>query len=180
MPYCFSTNVDDYLMYLSKVIVYVNLWVNCNLCIVGNFKSSDTNVFGKFLNNFCAEYGYFRLLLPDDTFTYVSDCLGSSTWIDHCLSSASFHQAIKSMTILQDIIMSDHRPLAFDISCADLPINFIEIKTDLKLSNNVICGQVTSDQKYAYSLMKKKLFSEINLPTLSSTANTLYVKVINT
>ena len=40
------------------------------------------------------------------------------------------------MSVLQDIIMSDHRPLAFDISCADLLI--IEIKTDFKLSNNVI------------------------------------------
>ena len=59
--------------------------------------------------------------------------------------------------------MSDHRPVVFDISCADLPI--IEITTDHKLSNNVIWGQVTSDQKYAYSLMCKKLFSEINLPT---------------
>ena len=123
-------------------------------------------MFGKLLTNFCAECSYLisdKLLLPADTFTYVSDCHGSSTWIDHCLPSASFHQAKRNMTVLQDIIMSDHRPLAFDISCADLPI--IEIKTDLKLSNNVIWGQVTSDQKYAYSLMCKKLFSKINLST---------------
>ena len=67
------------------------------------------------------------------------------------------------MTVLQDIIISDHRPLGFDVSCADFPI--IEIKTNLKLCNNVIWGQVISDQKYACSYMCKKLFAEINLPT---------------
>ena len=115
------------------------------------------------LNNFGAEYSYLisdRPLLPANTFMHVNDCHCSSTWIDHCLSSASFHQAIQSMTVLQDIIMSDHGPFAFDISCADLPT--IEIKTYLKLSNNVMWRQVTSDQKCAYSLMCKKLFSEIN------------------
>ena len=59
----------------------------CNLCIVGDFNASDENMFGKFLINFCAEYSYFisdRFLLPANTFMYVSDCHGSSTWIDHC------------------------------------------------------------------------------------------------
>ena len=166
LPYCSSANVDDYLMYLSKVNSMCESVGDCNLCVVGDFNASDTNMFGKLLNSFCAEYSYLisdKLLLPADTFTYVSDCHGSTTWIDHCLSSASFHQAIQNMTVLQDIIISDHRPLAFDISCANLPI--IEIKSDIKLSNKVIWGQVTSDQKYAYSLMCKKLFSEINLPT---------------
>ena len=122
MPYCSSANGDDYLMYLSKVNSVCESVGDCNLCIVGDFNASDMNMFGKFLNNFCAEYSYliFDILLPADTFMYVSDFHTSSTWIYRCLSSASFHEAIKSMTVLQDIIMSDHRPLEFDISCADL------------------------------------------------------------
>ena len=112
-------------MHLSKVNSICESVGDCNLCVVGDFNASETNMLGKLLNNFYAEYSYLisdKLLLPADNFTYVSDCHGSSTWIDHCLSFASFHQVIQNMTVLQEIIRSDHRPLAFDISCADLPI----------------------------------------------------------
>ena len=93
-PYCSSANVDDYLMYLSKVNSMCESVGDCNLCIAGDFNASDTNMFSKFLNNFFAKYSYLisdRLLLPADTFTYVCDCRGLSSRIDHCWSSASFH-----------------------------------------------------------------------------------------
>ena len=49
-----------------------------------------------------------NIILPTDSFTYLSDAHGSTSWIDHCASKSSAHEAIESIKILQKLIISDH------------------------------------------------------------------------
>ena len=123
LPYCSHANIDKYLAYLSKLNTMCETADDSCLCVLGDFNASDNNMFGQALHDFCTDYDFIlsdKFLLPNDTFTYVSDSHGSTSWIDHCLSSAAFHQAIRCMSVLHDIITSDHRPLAFTIDCPNL------------------------------------------------------------
>ena len=165
LPYCSHANIDKYLAYLSKLNTMCETADHSCLCVLGDFNAGDNNMFGQVLHDFCTEYDFIlsdKLLLPNDTFTYVSDSHGSTSWIDHCLSSDAFHQAIRCMSVLHDIITSDHRPLAFTIDCPNLPV-FEE--TGIKLATKVNWKQVTPAQKYSYGMRCKKLLSEIELPT---------------
>ena len=57
-----------------------------------------------------------ELLLPADTFTFVSSSHGSTSWLDHVLSIASGHALVESVHVKTDFVSSDHLPLCFDIS----------------------------------------------------------------
>ena len=56
-----------------------------------------TNTFGGLLEVFCLENEFIisdYALLPQDTFTYISDAHNTTYCIDHFVSSFSVHQAI--------------------------------------------------------------------------------------
>ena len=59
-------------------------------------------------------------LLPQGTFTYISDAHNTS-WIGHFVSSFSMHQAMFNMDVLTECIISDHRAVAVNIQCSHLP-----------------------------------------------------------
>ena len=53
------------------------------------------------------------LILPDDTYTFVSDVhVGTTSWIDHVLVSGGSLQACESMDVLYDFVTSDHEPIS--------------------------------------------------------------------
>jgi exonuclease III len=52
-----------------------------------------------------------------DVSTYISDDGHKSSWIDHVLSSIGIDKLISNFDILNDVIVSDHKPLAFKINC---------------------------------------------------------------
>ena len=84
-----------------------------NVCILGDFNACSGNKFGKLLDTFSMENGFVisdKALMTSDTFTFVSDCHGTTSWLDHCLSSINFHNIISGIKVLQEYISSDHRP----------------------------------------------------------------------
>jgi len=73
-----------------------------NICVFGSFNADKNNAFGQLLDTYCNENEYLfsdRLLLPNDSFTFVSDCHGKTSWLDHCLTSDSVHNCISSIKI---------------------------------------------------------------------------------
>ena len=88
--------------------------------ICGDFNAGPTSRFFPFLSSFINEN---NLLLSDMTrlcnaCTYISDDGLRSTWIDHIVCSANFDDKILDVEVLQDVIMSDHRPLVFKMECS--------------------------------------------------------------
>ena len=54
----------------------------------GDFNAGTTNTFGGLLEDFCMENDFIisdYALLPQDTFTYISDARNTTSWIDHFL-----------------------------------------------------------------------------------------------
>jgi len=77
-----------------------------------------------FVRRLCMENDFIisdYALLPQDTFTYISDAHNTSSWIDHFVSSLSVHQAMFNMDVLIECILSDHRVVAVSIQCSHLP-----------------------------------------------------------
>ena len=102
-------------------MICINL--DCTNLFLLDFNASDSNLLGPQLNQCCEDSGYKftdKEFLPQDTFTYFSEAHGSTSWIDHCLTSESIHQAVESMQVLHDYVSSDHSPLVI-ICCSQLP-----------------------------------------------------------
>jgi len=68
------------------------------------------------------------------------------------------------MSILHEVITSDHRPLALTVSCPKLPMLEESGGGDFR-SSKVNWHKITPDQKHSYSFLCKKLLSEIELPS---------------
>ena len=60
-----------------------------------------------------------------DGITYVSDDGSKVSWVDHIFSSAAIDSLISNISILNDVIASNHKPISFDI--AGININHTEI-----------------------------------------------------
>src|SRR5438132_7130817 len=61
--------------------------------------------------------------------TYISDDGIRRTWIDHILASSTVNQLISDINILNDVIVSDHKPVSFRV---DINVNHSAIVSDHK------------------------------------------------
>ena len=80
--------------------------ISCNaqiFVLLWDFNAGVTNTYGGLLEDFCMENDFIisdYALLPQDTFTYISDAHNTTSWIDHFVSSFSEHQAMFNMKVL--------------------------------------------------------------------------------
>jgi len=112
------------LNYLSKISTFCDEIDSPNVFIVGEFNACPNNYFGEMLSHFCLEHELKisdKIILPVDSFTYVSDTHGTYSWLDHVVSSKSAHDSIQNIEILYQFILSDHRPVAATIKTAAIP-----------------------------------------------------------
>ena len=68
------------------------------------------------LDKFCQYNEYIlsdvnNLGIDSNTATFISDANGDYRWLDHIVSSFSANHMIKSIRVLNDFIISDHRPI---------------------------------------------------------------------
>ena len=61
-------------------------------------------------------------LLPDSTFTCISNSHGTTSWLDHCVTSVTGLDNIESVTVIDNYVCSDHLPLKVVVRC-DLATN---------------------------------------------------------
>ena len=60
-------------------------------------------------------------LLPTDSYTYISEAWHTTSWLDHCISTADGHAAITDMRTRYELATTDHIPIAFKINVEALP-----------------------------------------------------------
>lgn len=166
LPYCCEANTDKYLEYLGNLSVICENHQNPNLCILGDFNASSTNMFGSIFKSFCQDQNLILsddILLPNGTFTYVSEAHGSCSWIDHCVSSSATHKSINKIEVLHNFITSDHRPLSVFFNCNMMSKRDIT-EPDIPVSNSVKWEKVSQQQKADYSEICKIKLTSINPP----------------
>jgi len=166
LPHCRRANTDEFLAYLGK-LRQLRKELQCpNICFVGDFNAGTTNTFGGLLEDFCMKNDFIisdYALLPQDTFTYISNAHNKTSWIDHLVSTFSVHQAMFNMDVLTECIISDHRAGAVSIQCSHLP----------ELDDEVIVPQpsgidwlkVTAQEREDYYHASKNLLDQQQAPT---------------
>ena len=86
---------------------------NCDLLKDGTY----SNILSSFISDVeikCLDMEKLSI----DTFTYVSDCWHTTSWIDHCLCTVDFADIICDQFVDYGVTWSDHRPTFIDIECS--------------------------------------------------------------
>ena len=76
------------------------------------------------MTEFCDEHSLTissKVVLPLDSFTYVSDSWGTVSWLDHAVSSTDMHSIISSIEIGYGISQDDHMPVTMELNISNLP-----------------------------------------------------------
>ena len=120
-----------------------------------------------------------ELLLPSDTFTFVSSSHASTSWLDHVLSTSTGHAVVQSIHVKSDYVTSDHLPLCFTICFGKTivcPPASVCSTTDEILSFN--WTDVTDNDIIKYNVCTKEDLSRIRIPLEALYCNKCFLVLI--
>ena len=104
-----------------------------------------------------------REKLPQDSFTFVSQAHGTTSWLDHCITTTSGQSITSNISIIDDIVCSDHFPLCIEIVC---DVNKLHDATlEIKPKTTVKWHTANEADKQRYNTKTKQIASTIVLPT---------------
>lgn len=93
-PYECSQNEEEYLNRLACVMSFIQDNASTCFFIVGDMNadvSDGSALFAKHLMQFCFDNGLIlssKVLLPDSSYTYISEAWHTTSWLDHCICTA--------------------------------------------------------------------------------------------
>ena len=126
LPCSNRDNLPQFQFYLAKINDLIESHDSPFVLATGDFNADLTShrnhLFGSELLNFCKDEG---LVISDQIhlnntaqpYTFVSNH-GTTSWLDHVVSSFCGHALIKDISILGDKISSDHLPLKISLDIA--------------------------------------------------------------
>lgn len=126
-PYECADHVDEYINRLAFLMTFIQDTDCSCVYIVGDMNadiSDDRSSFGNHLKHFCSENGLVlssQVLLPNESYTYVSDAWHTTSWLDHCLCTSDAHAAIVNMRIEYNMATFDHMPLFINMKLENIP-----------------------------------------------------------
>lgn len=119
MPTDSSDNLPLFTECMGKISAIVEN-NNCECVFAfGDYNADLRAPFGKELQRFCDDWDWVctdtcMLGESSNAYTYKSDVHGSTSWLDHCLATASAHDLCTGAQILYDVFWSDHYPLLIE------------------------------------------------------------------
>ncbi|XP_070534996.1 uncharacterized protein [Ptychodera flava] len=128
LPVNTNHNFEEYSEYLLEIDSILLDIDTANVFVIGDWNAdvtSDTG-FGQELKKHCEQSGYIisdvdLLGLDSDSFTYVSDAHGSTSWIDHCVTTEISHNNVVSVSMLHNFVDSDHIPVSIVVQFDNIP-----------------------------------------------------------
>ena len=129
MPYQCEQNRETYIHCLGAIKSLIDEFPTTSFMIVGdwnaNLKSGGNSMFGKPMSDFCQDNNLTisdKELLPESSYTYISESHNTCTWIDHIVSSNDIKTAIDNITIAYDVTESDHIPIIIHVNMQLTPV----------------------------------------------------------
>jgi endonuclease/exonuclease/phosphatase family metal-dependent hydrolase len=122
LPYSCASNIDEFVMYLSKLESIITQADTPYVYVSGDFNADVTHnhLFGTELTEFCQDTDLLLsdtlLLNSGHCYTHVSASHGTTSWLDHVLCTVNSHKLVESCKIFYDKVSSDHFPLSFVIN----------------------------------------------------------------
>ena len=98
------------------------------ISVLGDWNSdisdNESSFFCRHFKQFCEENCWLlsgELLLPANTFTYLSERWDSTSWLDHCVCTSDGCNVILNIDLLYSFYTSDHIPICIDVSLELVP-----------------------------------------------------------
>ena len=126
-PFESRHNEDEFLHRLGFINSFISDHPCSSIFLIGDMNSdlSDNNsMFAKHMVQFCEDNNLIlssKLFLPSTSFSYISEAWNTTSWLDHCITTADAHASIRSMKIVYDAALYDHLPVALTIESESLP-----------------------------------------------------------
>ena len=169
MPCDRPENEEEYLSKLAFLGSFIEDHPATTLYIAGDLNadvSGRGSRFGKHLIRFCEENNLVlssQVLLPTDSFTYVSEAHLTPSFLDHVVSSDDGHASIRDMKILHDKgATMDHIPLQMMLDISSLPE--LSSEGDGACHSKIDWAKLKWEDKIRYSGRTDKLLGEIPTP----------------
>lgn len=158
-------SLESYTDCLSKLHSLILDSDTVHTLIVGDFNCSPGS---RFFPDFIKFSRDNKLLTSDlnrlnNAATYISDDGSKMSWVDHILSSDAVDKLITNVNILDDVIVSDHRPVSFSVQC-DVNRNSFSAVTcsdDMLVPKWNMCDDVTLN---CYAAYLDSLLQTVNIP----------------
>ena len=102
MPYECDENEPDYAFYLGLLKDFIDSCETNRFALIGDWNARPNSKFGELLFEFVHSNGLIASdfsLLPQNSFTFISEAHSTTSWLDHCISSPLFHNMINSCNI---------------------------------------------------------------------------------
>ena len=158
---------DDFCFYLSKLQCIIASSNTPYVFIFGDFNADiqSTSIFGAELIDFCDNNELCLVdrerILPD-TFTYTSQAHGTTSWLDHCITTTSGQSVKNHVSVIDNVVCSDHFPLCIEVICDIIPLYN---STMTSAVNSSIQWHAAKDSdKLQYMIKSEELASKIILP----------------
>lgn len=165
--------------------------------VLGDFNadvSRSSSLFGGKLLDFCNDQSWVcadlaLLGTSSNSFTYLSDAHGTTSWLDHCIATEAGLNIVDSIYISNDVYYSDHFPLIINCNI-DMLIPKID-KAHSHSINRVIWGTRNKEQKCNYANLCFEYLDLYEWPTITckvascndchhhSLIDTYYKQIIN-
>ena len=166
-----DASLESYIDCLSKLHVLMVESDCAHTLIVGDFNCGPGSRFFNEFSEFAADN---NLCMSDisrlqNVFTYYSDDGTKMSWVDHILSTSIIDGLVNNINILNNVIVSDHKPLSFSLNCLDCTLVNSSNMLHCDRSNNsyysMPCWNKCDDNRLVdYSEYLDMLLQNVNIP----------------
>ena len=169
LPYQSNNNEEEFLSKLGILFSIMNDLESDNIMVLGDFNAHlglNPSRFGNFLSESCIENNYLissKLLLPSDSHTYISERWGSTSWLDHCISTERAHDLIVDMKIEYNLAAGYHIPFGCNLNL-NLSAEFIPVNNARPVSS-IKWDKLSDHEISTYGQNLDKLLNDIFTPT---------------
>lgn len=166
MPTDSTDNLPEFTDCLSEISAVVDNSEVTSVFILGDFNANPNSLFGRELVKFCVDQKWIcadfdKLGSTSDTFTFISEAHGSTSWLDHCIVTGSAWQSIVDIKVHYDCVWSDHLPL--EVKC-----NVSLIKPLARVQNisrnKILWGERDSEQTNNYQRLSHEKLRLLDFP----------------
>jgi exonuclease III len=115
-----DANFDEFSNTLCGALSMIEQHPGQNAFVIGDFNACTqrSSLFAGELRAVCEDNNLVLsdlCMLSSDTFTFLSECHHSTSWLDHCVCTPTAHQLISEMTVDYSFQSSDHYPVIFPV-----------------------------------------------------------------
>ena len=157
LPYQSQDNENEYIEKIANLESIVNDLPNTSVTILGDFNADikkQSSLFKSHYERFVQSSEMIPssdVILPEDTFTFVSSAWSTTSWLDHVVSSSDFHDSITNIKVLYDVSMEDHIPLNVEIEPILIPQINIPHNTPSASLSGISWENLTKNQIHHYT-----------------------------